>query len=87
MGSSPLAAVKLRLVRRARGDCAYFSGRDARWHRTRRCGRGYFFRAGDSPDFSYLLPERLGRGRYTLEAAAIDADHVNQVTRVIFRVG
>lgn len=87
VGSSPLAAVKLRLVRRARGNCAYFSGRDARWHRTRRCGRGYFFRAGDSPDFSYLLPERLGRGRYTLDAAAIDADHVNQVTRVTFRVG
>jgi len=87
VGSSPLAAVKLRLVRRERGDCAYFSGRDARWHRTRRCGRGFFFRAGDSPDFSYLLPERLGRGRYTLDAAAIDADHVNQVTRVTFRVG
>src|SRR5215208_5857076 len=69
VGSGPLAAVKLRLVRRARGNCAYFSGRDARWHRTRRCGRGYFFRAGDSPDFSYLLPERLGRGRYTLDAA------------------
>src|SRR5215211_9745 len=87
VGSSPLAAVKLRLLRRARGDCAYFSGRDARWHRTRHCGRGYFFRAGDSPDFSYLLPQRLGRGRYTLDAAAIDADHVNQVTRVTFRVG
>jgi hypothetical protein len=87
VGSSPLAAVKLRLVRRAPGGCAYFSGRDARWHRTRRCGRGFFFRAGDSPDFSYLLPERLGRGRYTLDAAAIDVDHVNQVTRVTFRVG
>jgi hypothetical protein len=87
VGSSPLAAVKLRLVRRARGDCAYFSGRDARWHRTRRCGRGFFFRAGESPDFSYLLPERLGPGRYTLDAAAIDADHVNRVTRVTFRVG
>jgi hypothetical protein len=87
VGTSPLLAVKLRLMRRNGKACAYFSGRDERWHRTARCGRGYFFRAGESPDFSYLLPDRLGTGRYTLEAAAINADHVNQVTRVAFRVG
>jgi hypothetical protein len=87
VGTSPLLAVKLRLMRRSGKACAYFSGRDERWHRTSRCARGYFFRAGESPDFSYLLPERLGTGRYTLEAAAINADHVNQVTRVAFRVG
>jgi len=86
VGTSPLLAVKLRLMRRSGKVCAYFSGRDERWHRTSRCGRGYFFRAGESPDFSYLLPERLGTGRYTLDAAAISADHVNQVTRVAFRV-
>ena len=37
-----------------------------------RCGRGSFFRIGDRADWSYLLPKRLGRGRYVLEVKAID---------------
>jgi hypothetical protein len=86
VGTSPLLAVKLRLMRSNRGRCSYFSGRDEQWHRTKRCGRGYFFRGGDSPDFSYLLPERLRTGRYMLEARAIATDHVATVTRVTFRV-
>jgi hypothetical protein len=87
VGTTPLLTVKLRLMRRSGHACSYFSGRDERWHRTRKCGRGYSFRAGDSPDFSYLLPKRLGVGRYTLVATPIDADHVSSVTRVTFRVG
>jgi hypothetical protein len=87
VGTSPLLTVKLRLMRRNGHACSYFSGRDARFHRTRRCGRAYAFRAGDSPDFSYLLPARLPKGRYTLEAMPVDASHVSSVTRVTFRVG
>jgi hypothetical protein len=87
VGTSPLLAVKLRLMRRNGRACSYFSGKNERFHRTRQCGRGYAFRAGDSPDFSYLLPERLPKGRYTLEARPVDADHVSSVTRVTFRVG
>ena len=37
-----------------------------------RCGRGSFLRIGDRADWSYLLPKRLGRGRYVLEVKAID---------------
>jgi hypothetical protein len=87
VGSSPLLAIKLRLMRRAGGDCAYFSGKDEQWHRTARCGAGFFFKVGESPDFSYLLPARLPNGSYTLDAAASANDHVRQVTRVTFRVG
>ena len=37
-----------------------------------RCGRGWFLRIGDRADWSYLLPARLGRGRYVLEVKATD---------------
>jgi hypothetical protein len=88
VGTSPLLAVKLRLMRRSEDRCSYFSGTNEDWHRTAHCGAGFFFRTGESsPDFSYLLPARLPVGLYTLEAAAIAADHVRQVTRVTFRVG
>jgi hypothetical protein len=87
VGSSPLLAIKLRLMRRSGGECAFFSGTDEQWHRTARCGAGFFFKVGQSPDFSYLLPARLPNGSYTLDAAASATDHVRQVTRVTFRVG
>jgi hypothetical protein len=88
VGSSPLLAVKLRLTRRAGDACSYFSGTNEDWHRTARCGAGFFFKTGESsPDFSYLLPGRLPVGLYTLEAAATATDHVRDVTRVTFRVG
>jgi hypothetical protein len=83
---SGLQAVKLRLTRRVGGRCAYFSGRRERF-RPVRCGRGSFFRIGDRADWSYLLPKRLGRGRYVLEAKAIDgAFNRGPVARVRLRV-
>ena len=52
-----------------------------------RCGRGSFLRIGDRADWSYLLPKRLGRGRYVLEAKAIDgAFNRGAAARVRFRV-
>jgi hypothetical protein len=87
IGTSPLLATKLRLLRRTGGDCSYFSGSDERWHRTSTCGKGWFFKVGESsPDFSYLLPSRLPAGSYTLDASASDTDHVREVTTVRFRV-
>lgn len=68
---SGLATVKLRLTRRDRGRCAYLSGRKERFVRTR-CGRSFFFAIGDRAEFSYLLPERLSRGRYVLDVIAVD---------------
>ena len=31
-----------------------------------------YFAIGDRPDWSYLLPARLGQGRYVLDVIAID---------------
>jgi hypothetical protein len=87
---SGLAAVKLRLTRRSGGRCFYFSGRRQELERTR-CGRAFFFKVGESPDVSYLLPERLGPGRYVLDLAAVDRAGNRSAlargsTRVVFTV-
>ena len=83
---SGLLAVKLRLTRRVGKRCSYFSGSRERF-RPVRCGRGSFFKIGDQAGWSYLLPKRLGRGRYVLEAKAVDgAFNRGAVTRVRFRV-
>lgn len=68
---SGLRAVKLRLTRRDGVRCSYFSGKLETW-RGSRCGRSFWFAIGDRADWSYLLPARLPRGSYVLEAKAID---------------
>jgi hypothetical protein len=88
--TSGLTAVKLRLTRRSGGRCFYFSGKRQELERTR-CGRAFFFKVGDSPDVSYLLPERLGPGRYVLDIAAVDRAGNRSAlargsTRVVFTV-
>ena len=83
---SGLHSVKLKLTRRVGKRCSYFSGRRERFMRMR-CGRGSFLRIGDRADWSYLLPQRLGRGRYVLEVKAIDgAFNRGAPARVRFRV-
>ena len=68
---SGLHAVKLRLTRRYKGRCWYFSKTADGFRRTR-CGRSFPFAIGDRADWSYLLPERLGPGRYVFDVIAID---------------
>ena len=70
---SGVLMVKLRLTRNDHGRCSYFSGRKERFIGTR-CGatHGFWFRLGDRPDWSYLLPSQLARGRYVLDVNAID---------------
>jgi hypothetical protein len=83
---SGLRAVKLRLTRRDGGRCSYFSGKRETW-RASRCGRSFWFAIGDRADWSYLLPARLARGSYVLEAKAIDgAFNRGARARVRFRV-
>ena len=83
---SGLHSVKLRLTRRVGRRCSYFSGRRERFV-AMRCGRGSFLRIGDRADWSYLLPRRLGRGRYVLEAKAVDrAFNRGAAARARFRV-
>jgi len=87
---SGLQTVKLRLTKRVAGRCWYFSGSKETFRRTR-CGGGKYFAIGDRADWSYLLPERLAKGRYVLDAIAIDkagnrTPLARGTTRVVFTV-
>jgi hypothetical protein len=68
---SGLRAVKLSLTRSHRGRCQLYSPSRERF-RPARCGRRVNFRIGDRQDWSYLLPSRLGPGRYVLDVVAVD---------------
>lgn len=94
---SGLPTVKLRLTSSDHGRCSYFSGKSERFVVTGR-GRcrasdGFWFAVGNRQQTSYLLPARLPRGRYVLDANAIDKayDRDGQrrrgANRVVFHVG
>jgi hypothetical protein len=68
---SGISGVKLKLTRQSGGRCFAFSSTRERFI-GQRCGRGFFFRIGDSAGFSYLLPEKLPAGRYVLDVKAVD---------------
>jgi hypothetical protein len=82
--------LKLRLTKRAGKRCWYFSGSSERFRGTR-CGHGPYFAIPAAADWSYLLPSRLGPGRYVLDAVAIDGAGnrtplARGTTRVVFTV-
>jgi hypothetical protein len=91
---SGIADVRLRLTRNDHGHCQTFDGRSERLVAMKRCGakRGKWFSAGDRQQWSYLLPARLGPGRYVLDVQARDrAGNVDTLlqrtrTRVVFFV-
>jgi hypothetical protein len=88
--SSSIADAKLRLTKRVGSRCWYFSGRSETFRRTG-CGKGSYFSIGAKADWSYLLPSRLGAGRYVLDAIAIDGAGnrtplARGTTRVVFTV-
>jgi hypothetical protein len=88
--ASGIATVKLRLTKRAGNRCWYFSGRSEKFRGTR-CGHGPYFAIGAAADWSYLLPAKLGSGRYVLDAVAIDragnrTPLARGTTRVVFTV-
>jgi hypothetical protein len=91
---SGIAAIRLRLTRRDGRRCTTFDGARDRFRTQQRCGatRGVWFSAGTSASWSYLLPARLGRGRYVLDIEAADAagnrDTLLQRgrTRIVFHV-
>ena len=68
---SGVQTVKLRLTRRVGDRCFSFSGKRDRFIGAK-CGRGFFFKVSDRATVSFLLPERLPRGHYVLDAEAID---------------
>jgi hypothetical protein len=69
---SGLGSVQLRLKRRVGHRCSVYDGSAERFRRTR-CGRNAkYFTIGDRETWSYLLPARLKRGRYTFDVVATD---------------
>jgi hypothetical protein len=70
---SGLLMVKLRLTRDDGGTCSGYSSTRERFIRTK-CGvaHGWYFKLGSDAAWSYLLPEKLGPGRYVLDVQAVD---------------
>jgi len=68
---SGIREVKLSLTRSSGGRCQRYSPTKERFVRAR-CGRRVYFTIGDRQSWSYLLPKRLGKGRYVFDAVAID---------------
>ncbi len=73
VGADPsgIHSVKLRLTRRYRGRCWYFSPKADNFVRTR-CGRAFYFRVSGFEEGTFLLPSRLGPGRYVFDIKAVD---------------
>ncbi len=67
-----VASVGLRLRRTYRGRCYAYDGARGRFGAAR-CGHGSYFSVPSQSSFSYLLPARLGPGRYVLDVRATDA--------------
>jgi hypothetical protein len=82
---SGLLSVRLSIVRKRGDRCSAFDGATERYRR-HRCRGSRSFRIGDRAEWSYLLPKRLGKGRYTIRAVAIDKAGNDASTRVVIRV-
>jgi hypothetical protein len=82
---SGIKSVRLSILRRRHGRCWAFDGSSERFER-HRCGGSRSFRIGDRAEGSYLLPRRLGRGRYTIRVAAIDKAGNASATQTKIRV-
>jgi hypothetical protein len=90
LSHSRVASVSLKLRRSYRGRCFAYGGTTTRFARAR-CGSGAFFRVATTPNFSYLLPSALARGRYVLDIQATDvAGNATALargsTRIVFYV-
>lgn len=91
---SGLKDVLVRITKRVDGRCATFDAQRTRLVRMARCGaaRGKWFSAGKDASWSYLLPERLSRGRYVVDVKALDGAGNEDATlargrnRVVFHV-
>ncbi len=71
---SGVADVRLRLTRNDGGTCASYDGKTEKFKTIKKCGasHGMWFSVGAKQDFTYLLPSKLGRGRYVLDVEVTD---------------
>ena len=82
---SGLKSVRLSILRKRGGRCWAFDGASERFER-HGCDGSRSFRIGDRAEWSYLLPKRLPRGRYTIRVAAIDKAGNDSATTTRIRV-
>jgi hypothetical protein len=87
-----VSVVKLALRRHVAGrPCRWWSGRRERFVGNG-CHKRFFFAIGSDANWSYLLPHRLGPGRYVLDVKAFDRARnrderfVRGQNRVVFHV-
>lgn len=88
--AGPLGAVALSITRQRGKRCRAFNDTLGRFARIR-CGRHPRFGVGTDKAVSFLLPKRLGRGRYVFDVVATDtAGNQEQLARgrnrIVFRV-
>lgn len=71
---SGIADVKLRLTRTDGRKCATYDGKTEKFKTLKKCGasHGVWFSVGAKQEFTYLLPSKLGRGRYVLDVEVTD---------------
>jgi Big-like domain-containing protein len=81
-----LRDVRLRLNWIARKGCRFYDGKLERFTSPGTCRDARFFSVGDKGEWSYVLPERLARGRYSLTVKAVDKAGNFDVERVRFAV-
>ena len=87
---SALASVKLALTRKSGKRCSAFSVRKGRFVKAA-CGKHPLSAIGSAKTVSFLLPQRLARGRYVLDVLATDTAGNRETSargtnRVVFRV-
>jgi hypothetical protein len=82
---SGLLSVRLSIARKKHGRCWAYGGDSERFRR-HRCGGSRSFRLGADPEWSYLLPKRLPRGRFAIRAVAIDRRGNASATTLRIRV-
>jgi hypothetical protein len=91
---SGIQDVRVRLTGRHGESCTTYDGKRERLVGMKRCGatRGMWFSVGDRQEWTYLLPRKLGPGRYVLDLQVIDrtgnrSTLARGTSRVVFHVG
>jgi Domain of unknown function (DUF4430)/Bacterial Ig-like domain len=72
--ASGVKDVLLRLTRNDHGKCSTYDAKTEKLKAMKKCGatHGVWFSAGSDARWSYLLPAKLGRGRYVLDVNVVD---------------
>lgn len=91
---SGIKDVRLRLTRNDHGRCSTYDAKTEKLKTMKKCGaaHGTWFSVGDDSSWRYLLPSKLGRGRYVLDVNVTDkagnttAKLARGTSRVVFTV-